>query len=37
MHEYATVLTFLAAVAISFERTLIGVLIGGAALLIGWH
>jgi hypothetical protein len=37
MHSIATVLTFLAVVAVSFERTSIGVLLGGAALFICWH
>lgn len=37
MHLIATVLTLLAVVAVSFERTAIAVLLGGAALFIGWH
>jgi hypothetical protein len=37
MHQFATVATFLAVVAISFERTLLAVLLVCTALFIGWH
>lgn len=37
MHVYATVLIFLSVAAISFERTLLGVILGAAAYFFGWH